>query len=102
LQLLLDHPDTTVAVATPDGAAVATGPVLGSEGWAEPAGYVSGIRVEPAARRRGVAAAVTSWLMEQAGDVHLWHLHPDTDAAARIYERLGFVEVDSFDIYVDL
>ncbi|HET7523256.1 MAG TPA: GNAT family N-acetyltransferase [Acidimicrobiales bacterium] len=102
LQLLLDHPDTTVAVAALDGAVVATGSVLRSDGWAGPAGYVAGIAVEPAARRRGIAAAVTSWLMQQAGDVDLWHLHPDTDAAARIYERLGFVEVDGLDIYIDV
>lgn len=102
LQLLIDHPATTVAVGTLDGSVVATGSVLRSDGWAGPAGYVAGIAVEPAARRRGIGAAVTSWLMQQAGDVALWHLHPDTDSAARIYERLGFVEVDGLDIYVDL
>ncbi|HET6914663.1 MAG TPA: GNAT family N-acetyltransferase [Acidimicrobiales bacterium] len=102
LQLLLDHPGTTVAVATLDGTVVATGSVLRSDGWEGPAAYVAGIAVEPAARRRGIGAAVTSWLMQQAGDVDLWHLHPDTDAAARIYERLGFVEVEGLDIYIDL
>ena len=102
LQLVLDHSDTTVAAATLDGAVVATGWVLRSEGWAGVAGYVAGIAVEPAVRRRGIGAAVTSWLMSQTGDVDLWHLHPDTDSAARIYERLGFVEVEGLDIYVDL
>jgi ribosomal protein S18 acetylase RimI-like enzyme len=101
LQLLLDHPGATSAVATLEKAVVATGSVLRSEGWAGPAGYVAGIAVEPAVRRRGIGAAVTSWLMEQAGDVALWHLHPDTDAAARIYQRLGYVEVEGLDIYVD-
>jgi predicted GNAT family acetyltransferase len=40
--------------------------------------------------------------MEGAADVALWHLHPDTDTAARIYHRLGFVEVGGLDVYVDL
>lgn len=102
LQRLLDHPGTTLAVATLDEAVVATGSVLRSEGWAGPAGYVAGIAVEPDVRRRGVGAAVTSWLMQQAGNVALWHLHPDTDSAARIYQRLGYVEVEGLDIYVDL
>lgn len=102
LRLLLDHPATTLAVATLDGTVVATGSVLRSDGRAGPTGYVAGIAVEPAVRRRGIGAAVTSWLVQEAGDVDLWHLHPDTDEAARIYERLGFVEVDGFDIYVEL
>jgi ribosomal protein S18 acetylase RimI-like enzyme len=102
LQLLLDHPDTILAVGLLEGTVVATGSVLRSDGRGGPAGYVAGIAVEPAARRGGIGAAVTSWLMQQAGDVDLWHLHPDTDAAARIYARLGFAEVDGLDIYVDL
>jgi ribosomal protein S18 acetylase RimI-like enzyme len=102
LQVLLNHPNTTLAVASLDDAVVATGSVLRSDGWAGPAGYVAGISVEPGVRGRGIGAAVTSWLMQQAADVGLWHLHPDTDAAARIYRRLGFVEVDGLDIYVDL
>jgi ribosomal protein S18 acetylase RimI-like enzyme len=102
LRLLLGHPGTTLAVATLKDSVVATGSVLRSDGWAGPAGYVAGISVDPAARRAGVGAAVTSWLMQQAGDVALWHLHPDTDSAARIYRRLGFVEVGGLDIYVDL
>ena len=28
--------------------------------------------------------------------------HPDDDRAARVYTRLGFVEVPGFDVYVDL
>ena len=102
LQLVFDHPDTVLAVGTLAGAVVATGWVLRSNGWAGPAGYVAGIAVEPAVRKRGIGAAVTSWLMSEAGDVELWHLHPDTDEAARVYRRLGFVEVDGLDIYVDL
>jgi ribosomal protein S18 acetylase RimI-like enzyme len=102
LELLMGHPNTTIAVATSGDAVVATGWVLRSNGWAGLTGYVAGIAVQPAVRDRGIGAAVTSWLMEQVGDVALWHLHPDTDSAARTYERLGFAEVDGFDIYVDL
>jgi ribosomal protein S18 acetylase RimI-like enzyme len=102
LQLLLDHPDTTLAVATLEEAVVATGSVLRADGWAGPTGYVAGIAVEPAVRHRGIGAAVTSWLMQQSDDVALWHLHTDNESAARIYRRLGFVEVDGLDIYVDL
>jgi ribosomal protein S18 acetylase RimI-like enzyme len=101
LQRLLDHPDTTVALATLEEAVVATGSVLRSEGRAGRAGYVAGIAVEPAVRHRGIGAAVTAWLMELATHVALWHLHPDTESAARIYRRLGFVEVEGLDIYVD-
>ena len=32
----------------------------------------------------------------------LAHLSPDTEDAARVYARLGFVETPGFDIYVDL
>jgi hypothetical protein len=39
---------------------------------------------------------------EQLADVELAHLHPDSDAAARLYARIGFVETPGFDVYVDL
>jgi hypothetical protein len=32
----------------------------------------------------------------------LAHLHPDSDSAARLYARLGFVETPGLDVYVDL
>ena len=50
------------------------------------------------------AASLTSWLLARgfAGGAGLAHLHPDTDAAARLYERFGFAEVDGLDVYVDL
>lgn len=102
LGMLLDNPATVVAVATLGDRVVATGWVLRSEGWAGPAGYVAGIGVEPEVRRRGIGALVTAWLMEEVGDLAVWHLHPDTDSAARIYGRLGFVEVEGLDIYIDL
>jgi ribosomal protein S18 acetylase RimI-like enzyme len=104
LQLLSAHPAVSVAVAELDGEIVATGSVTRSEGRAGPAGYVAGIGVLPQARRRGVGAAISSWLTSLAfrEGAALCHLHPDTDAAAAIYERLGYVEVGGLDIYVDI
>jgi ribosomal protein S18 acetylase RimI-like enzyme len=101
---LLDQPEVTVCLAELAGAVVGAGHVLTTDGDAGPAAYVAGIGVLPAARRQGVGAAVSSWLVERAldGGARLGHLHPDTDGAAAIYRRLGFVEVDGFDIYVDV
>ena len=104
LQLLLAHPAVTVAVAVLEGAVVATGSVTLADGRAGRAGYVAGIAVLPHARRRGIGAALSSWLSQQAwqSGAALCHLHPDTDAAAAIYDRLGYVEVGGLDIYVDI
>ena len=104
LQLLAAHPAVTVAVAELDGVVVATGSVTLSDGRAGRAGYVAGIAVLPQARRRGIGAAISSWLTRQAmaRGAALCHLHPDTDAAAAIYSRLGYVETAGLDIYVDM
>ena len=71
---------------------------------AGPCAYVAGVAVLPEARRRGVGAGVSSWLLERAFErgAELAHLNPDTDAAARIYGRLGFTELSGHDIYIDL
>jgi GNAT superfamily N-acetyltransferase len=91
-----------VALAELEGEPVGTGYALHSDGRAGSALYVGGVAVLPHARRRGVASAVTEWLLDRgaAAGAQLAHLHPDTDEAARIYARLGFVEVDGLDIYV--
>lgn len=56
------------------------------------------------ARGRGVAAAMSSWLLAAGftAGAELAHLHPDTDATARIYARLGFVETGGLDVYVEV
>jgi len=97
-----EHVD--VALAELDGEPVGTGYALRSDGRAGEALYVGGVTVLPNARRRGVASAVTEWLLDRGATAgaQLAHLHPDTDEAARIYARMGFVEVDCLDIYVDL
>ena len=93
----------SVAVAEGDNGIVGTGYAVVADGRAGRTVYVAGIGVLPQARRRGIGAAVSGWLTEQGWDrgAQLAHLHPDTDAAAAIYRRLGFVEVGGLDIYVD-
>ena len=100
----LDHDWATVALALLDGEPVGTAYALRSDDRAGPAVYLAGVGVRAQARHRGVAAAMSSWLLDRAfaDGAELAHLHPDTDAAARIYARLGFIEVAGFDIYVEL
>lgn len=100
---LLSQPGVTVAVAELAGETVGVGHVLVTAGDAGPAAYVAGIGVLPVARRRGIASVLSTWLVERsfAAGARLAHLHPDTDAAAVVYARLGFVEVEGFDIFVD-
>jgi GNAT superfamily N-acetyltransferase len=100
----LDAEQVDVALAELDGEPVGTAYALRSDGRAGPALYVAGVTVLPAARRRGIASAVTEWLLDRgaAAGAQLAHLHPDSDDAGRLYARLGFVEVDGLDIYVDL
>ena len=94
----------TVALASLAGEPVGTAYTLRSDGAAGPAAFLAGVAVAEAARRRGIAAAMSSWLLAQAfaGGARLAHLHPDTDAAARVYARLGFTDAGALDIYVDL
>jgi GNAT superfamily N-acetyltransferase len=100
----LSAPQITVALAELDGEPVGTAYTLRSDGPAGPAVFLAGVAVIAGARRRGVAAAMSVWLLRGAfaGGARLAHLHPDTDAAARVYARLGFREAGALDIYVDL
>ncbi|MBW0252619.1 alpha/beta fold hydrolase [Cellulomonas sp. PS-H5] len=104
LDPLLGSPVVTVALAELDGAPVGTAYVVRSDGEAGPAVGLGGVGVVPAARRRGVAAAVSSWVLAGAVDAGagVAHTEPDTDGAARLYTRLGFAEVGGLDVYVDL
>ena len=99
------HADrATVALALLDGEPVGTAYALRSDGMAGRAIYLAGVGVLAAARGRGVAAGMSSWLLERgfAAGAELAHLHPDSDVAARVYVRLGCTEVAGFDVYVDL
>ena len=100
----LSTPHVAVALAALDGAPVATGYCVLSTGRAGPAAALGGVAVVEHARRRGIGAAVSSWLLQHA--VHVgarWaHLSPDTEQAARVYRRLGFRGCGSFTVHVDL
>jgi ribosomal protein S18 acetylase RimI-like enzyme len=102
--LSLSAAGVTVAVAELAGEPVATAYSVFADGWAGPSLYLAGVGVVESARRRGIGTAVTSWLLDRGVDAgaQLAHLSPDSDEAARLYARLGFVEVRGFDVYVDV
>jgi len=100
----LSAPAITVALAELEGDPVGTAYTVRSDGAAGPAAFLAGVAVLEGARRRGIAGAMSAWLLARSfGDgARLAHLHPDTDAAARVYSRLGFTPAGALDIYVDL
>jgi GNAT superfamily N-acetyltransferase len=100
----LTAPCAAVALATLGDELVATAHTVRSDGLAGPCLYLGGVAVLEQARRRGVGSAISSWLLARgfAAGAQLAHLNPDTEAAARIYQRLGFAETAGLEIYVDL
>jgi GNAT superfamily N-acetyltransferase len=92
----------TTALATLDGEPVGTGLAVRSDGRAGPALYLAGVAVAAGARRRGIGAALSSWLIARgvAAGARLVHLHAASDAAARVYARLGFADAPPLDVYV--
>jgi len=100
----LGAPGVDVAVATLDGEPAGTGYTIRTDDHAGPCLYLAGVAVLPDARRRGVGAALSSWLLERglAAGAELAHLHADTPDAARVYARLGFQDADGLDVYVEL
>jgi GNAT superfamily N-acetyltransferase len=95
---------TTVGVAELDGDPVGTAYTVASSGRAGHCIFLGGVATRPDARGRGIASALSAWLLARgfAAGATLAHLNPEEDAAARIYARLGFVEEDGFDVYVDV
>jgi GNAT superfamily N-acetyltransferase len=93
-----------VALATLDGEPAGTGYAVRTDDRAGPCVYVAGVAVLPRARRRGVGAALSSWLLERGlrAGAELAHLHADSPDAARVYARLGFRDTDGLDVYVEL
>jgi GNAT superfamily N-acetyltransferase len=89
------------ALATLGGQPVATAYTLRSNGRAGPALYLGGVAVLEGARRQGVAAAMSSRLLQRgfAAGAQLAHLHADTEQSARVFARLGFHEAGELDIY---
>ena len=104
LEPLLAAASADVVLAELDGEPAGTAYTLRSDGAGGPALYLAGVAVLATARRRGVGAAMSSWLLERgfAAGAELAHLNPDTDEAARLYGRLGFTETPGLDVYVDL
>jgi len=94
----------SVALALQAGRAIGIATAIRTDGRAGPSVGIFGVGVLADARRRGVASTLASWLLVQAfaGGAELAHLNPDSDAAANLYARLGFVETGGFDIYADL
>jgi ribosomal protein S18 acetylase RimI-like enzyme len=103
IEPMLDMPGLDYCIAELDGEPVGVGQCLVTDGDAGPAAYIAGIGVLRTARRRGIGAAVSSWLVERgfAAGAAFAHLHPEPMAVG-VYERLGFTDVEGFDIYVDL
>jgi GNAT superfamily N-acetyltransferase len=93
-------PSVTTALATLDGEPAGTGYAIATG----PALYLAGVAVRAPARRRGVGAALSSWLIANglAGGARLAHLHADTDDAARVYARLGFADTSGLEVHIDL
>jgi GNAT superfamily N-acetyltransferase len=94
----------TVALAVLDDTPVGIATAIRTNGRAGPCVGIFGVAVTEAARGRGIGSAITSWLIERAfaAGATQAHLNPDSEAAARLYSRLGFKETAGFDIYTDL
>ena len=88
-------------LATLGGQPVATAYTLRSDGLAGPALYLGGVAVLEVARRHGVAAAMSSRLLQRGfvAGAELAHLHADTERSARVFARLGFHEAGELDVY---
>jgi GNAT superfamily N-acetyltransferase len=100
----LGAPGFTVALARLDDQPVGLATAIFTDDRAGRCVGIFGVGVLERARRRGIGSALTSWLLERAfaDGATLAHLNPDSDAAARLYARLGFVETAGLDVYTNL
>jgi ribosomal protein S18 acetylase RimI-like enzyme len=90
-----------VVIGALDGEAVAGGYSTICDGAAGESLYIGGIGVVQKARRKGIAAALVSWLVGLGFGAGACFAHLQTDSvnAARLYRKLGFREFDGIDIY---
>jgi GNAT superfamily N-acetyltransferase len=97
----LHAPQTTTVRARLGGEIAGTGWALVADGRAGPSVFIGGVAVAERARRRGVGAALSSWLVQIGfgAGAALAVLAPDTAEAARIYARLGFAAVTAFHVH---
>jgi predicted N-acetyltransferase YhbS len=97
----LAAPRIVTALAVLGVEPVATAYSIRSDGDAGPALLLAGVAVVEAARRRGVGAAVSWWLLRRGfgAGAAFAHLHADSPAAARVYARLGFAGAGALDIF---
>jgi GNAT superfamily N-acetyltransferase len=97
----LGAPGFTVALARLRGKPVGAATAVHTRSLAGAALGLFGVGVVPHLRRRGIATALTAWLIARgwADGATLAHLNPATDEATRLYTRLGFVETAGIDIY---
>ena len=88
----LQFGEVETAIGELEGVPAATGYSLRCDGDAGPTVYLGGIAVLPAARRQGIAAALSSWLLGRGFDsgAGFAHLQTESEGAARVYTRLGF------------
>jgi GNAT superfamily N-acetyltransferase len=93
-----------VALARLNGESVGVATAIVTDDRAGPCVGIFGVGVLEHARLRGIGGAMTSWLLERAfaQGATLAHLNPGTEAAARLYARLGFIETAGLDVYSDL
>jgi GNAT superfamily N-acetyltransferase len=93
-----------VALARLDGVPVGIATAIVTEGRAGSCVGIFGVGVLEHTRRRGIGSAMTSWLLERAfaDGAALAHLNPDSDVAAQLYARMGFIETAGLDVHTDL
>ena len=100
---LVRAPDdaVTFACARRGEAIVGVGYAIHANGVSGSSAGIGGIGVVPDARRRGIGAALTTWLVRRsfAAGAELAQLAADDEHAVRLYSRLGFVETGSLDVY---
>jgi len=94
----------TVALASLEGAPAATAYSVRTDGAAGPCVLLAGVAVTEPVRRCGIGAAISSWLLARgfAAGARLAHLQADTEAAARVYARLGFVEAGALNVFTEV